>query len=306
MKIVKPNLFIPGAGKSGTSSLHEYLNLHTDIFMSKKKEPHFFSHDERYFNKNELEKYYKLFDEGKNAKYRGESSTGYMVFPNTIDRIKKNIENPKFIFVLRNPIDRIFSHYNWVDSLVGENLSLEKAIKKDFNKEPQSNINFEFGYRNYFQFGLYGKWLEQYYKNFDKKDILIILTEDLKKNPLQTINKCCDFLDISKFEEIPKISLNKTIYYKNASFYHNLIHLFNVPKFYNLIERYLPSFLFRIFKDAKHKTYLFIKRRQTINKPEKLTKYQKSWLKQLYSNDIKKLRELTKMNYSEWKDFENL
>ena len=47
---VLPNFFVPGAAKSGTSSLHEYLAQHSDVFMSDVKAPHFFSHDEKYSN----------------------------------------------------------------------------------------------------------------------------------------------------------------------------------------------------------------------------------------------------------------
>ena len=57
MTLVKPNLFIPGAAKSGTSSLHNYLNKHPDIFMSESKEPHFFSHTTKYSSRIEHKKY---------------------------------------------------------------------------------------------------------------------------------------------------------------------------------------------------------------------------------------------------------
>ncbi|HEY9134269.1 MAG TPA: hypothetical protein VIM85_00570, partial [Pseudomonadales bacterium] len=79
-----PNLFIPGSAKSGTSSLHEYLNQHPDISMSSEKEPHFFCIKR---NKKEAFEYEKLFENEK--KYRGESSTGYMVFHGVPERIKK-------------------------------------------------------------------------------------------------------------------------------------------------------------------------------------------------------------------------
>lgn len=112
--LTAPNLFIPGAAKSGSSSLHEYLKFHPDIFMSDIKEPHYFSHKENYYNRKS--EYYGLFENTRSYKYRGESSTGYMVFPGVIDRIKNDIGDAKFIFVLRNPIDRCFSHYHWVRS----------------------------------------------------------------------------------------------------------------------------------------------------------------------------------------------
>ena len=102
-----PNLFIPGAAKSGTTSLHELLDLHPNISMSCVKEPHFWTRLEfENFTKKDIGNYLSLFDEKKNAKYRGESSTGYMVFPSFIEHLKQHYDSqPKFIFILRNPID---------------------------------------------------------------------------------------------------------------------------------------------------------------------------------------------------------
>ena len=113
MNIKYPNLFIPGAAKSGTSTLHEILNYHPNISMSSVKEPFFWVNQNflHYTQKN-WDNYLSLFKEKKNATFRGESSTGYMLFPEFLDRIKiLEVENLKLIFILRNPIDRIYSHY---------------------------------------------------------------------------------------------------------------------------------------------------------------------------------------------------
>ena len=67
--MVLPNLIIPGAAKSGTSSLHEYLNLHPDISMSFKKEPHFFTLTEKY--EKGLGFYEGMWNENKKGKYYG-------------------------------------------------------------------------------------------------------------------------------------------------------------------------------------------------------------------------------------------
>lgn len=56
---IKPNLFIPGAAKSGTSSLHDYLGLHSEIFMSSVKESHYFIPGTNICDKTT---YYCLFD----------------------------------------------------------------------------------------------------------------------------------------------------------------------------------------------------------------------------------------------------
>ena len=90
-----PNLLIVGAAKSGTTSLHEYLKQHPDIFMSNHKEPHFLINND--IGKSrvhraviDLQSYQNLFTEGKELKYRGESSVMYLLFPEiSIGNIKK-------------------------------------------------------------------------------------------------------------------------------------------------------------------------------------------------------------------------
>ena len=96
--LILPNFFIAGAAKSATSSLNDYLRQHSEIYMSEVKEPHFFGWDKAY--QKGLDSYAFLFVDGTGFKARGESSTGYMVFPNVIERIKSTISEPCFIFIL--------------------------------------------------------------------------------------------------------------------------------------------------------------------------------------------------------------
>ena len=205
---IKPNLFIPGAAKSGTSSLHEYLNQHPDIFMSEKKEPHYFSHSKIFKDKKY---YYSLFAEAQTYLYRGESSTGYMVFPDVIERIKSEIHDPKFIFILRNPIDRCFSHYNWVRSFQAEHRSFRNAVKHEMNVEPKTDLKFfGKGYKNYFQSGLYGKWIERFIAAFGIEKIYFLTSEELNSNPLNTLNRIFKFLELKEVQIINEIRSNQT------------------------------------------------------------------------------------------------
>src|ERR1041385_6888829 len=115
-----PNLLIIGAAKSGTTSLHTYLNEHPQIFMARRKEPSFFllwDNPERialheregraevnFFST--LERYAALFVDGKEHKIRGESSTAYLANPECAAKIKQLIPDVKIIAILRNPVSR--------------------------------------------------------------------------------------------------------------------------------------------------------------------------------------------------------
>ena len=84
--MILPNLLIVGAAKSGTTSLHNYLSQHPDVFMSKHKEPHFLINNEIGLSRipkgiNKINDYSNLFLNSENYQYRGESSAMYLQFP---------------------------------------------------------------------------------------------------------------------------------------------------------------------------------------------------------------------------------
>ena len=189
-----PNLFIPGAAKSGTTTLHELLDLHPDIAMSATKEPYYWNHLEfDNFNDKKKEWYASLFSK-REAIFYGESTTSYMYYPNFIQNVKGNYKvEPKFIFILRNPIDRCYSHYHWMIGLGLEKSEFRNAVEKDLNNcfKP-----YHYYPNHYYHFGLYAKWLVPFYENFDRDKIKIITLDNLINNRLKTLNDCFEFLGL--------------------------------------------------------------------------------------------------------------
>jgi hypothetical protein len=293
-----PNLFIPGAAKSGTSSLHEYLNQHPDINMSKKKEPHFFC-DNR--SDDEWKEYLDMFDD--KYVYNGESSTGYMLFNSVINRIEEKITGAKFIFLLRNPIDRIISHYNWLEGIAAEDKTLLDAIKYDFDTEPNYHIHpVGPGYKNYYHWGLYYKYLKQFYKKIPAKQILIITTESLKNNPENTLNKCTDFLQLNRYEfDVSKKSnASVSVQHKRLYFFVNYVLSSNklVQKSYQL----LPESLKNRIKDIKRKKVDTLVTASTAFEDKEKMNIRVE-LKKYYLEDVENLKNLLKYKFPEWKDF---
>jgi hypothetical protein len=304
IKRKKPNLIVPGAAKSGTSSLHEYLNTHKDIYMSRIKEPHYFSNEHKYYYEKLW--YYSLFKTKDEFKYLGESSTGYMVLPNVIERIKKELNNPKFIFILRNPIDRLYSHYWWLRGQGYEMKSFKKAVLFDVDVEPiAGKTDGVIGYKNYFQWGLYGKWIKRYHENFPRRNIFIITFENLIKEPLKTMNSCFKFLDLKELDNIGNIQTNKTIIIKNAYIYGSLEKIARTNSFLkNLLRK--NDYIRKLSKSLLYK----IKKRKeklitNIEHP-KMDIESRIWAKNLYFEDFLILKEVTKMEFTEWEDFKSI
>ncbi len=143
----KPNLFIIGAAKCATSSLHTYLSAHPQIYMSRLKEPGYFSEPESSIIKkrpftvlgkttmkpyrNDMTSYLSLFEEAGDAEYVGESSTAYSQLPireGVSDRIHAFNKDARIIYLMRDPVDRAISHYWWNVQNEGEKRDLHSSI----------------------------------------------------------------------------------------------------------------------------------------------------------------------------------
>jgi hypothetical protein len=295
-----PNLFIPGAAKSGTTTLHELLNLHPEISMSKVKEPVFWNNKnfEKYIEQDWLN-YKKLFVE--KSKIYGESTTSYMYYNSFIDNINKNYKkSPKFIFILRNPIDRYNSHFWWM-----KGLGLEKnKIKNVLNIESQINFEeYDYYPKNYFQFGLYSKWIQRFIDNFGLENIKVITLEKLISNRLDTINSCFDFLGLKKLESIPEKNSNKTTRIKYSFLYH-FIRKSSIGKMnYTKIGKIFLSN--KSIDRIKNKLKDIITNWKTEEfEYEPLQSEDRHYLKDAgYYSDVEKLKEIFDYSFNEWKDF---
>lgn len=180
-----PNLLIIGAMNCGTTSLHYYLNLHPEISMTKEKELDFFIKEINY--KLGVDWYESHFN-NMNTKIRGESSPSYTKYPKfkgVPQRIYRLIPNAKLIYVVRHPIQRIISHYNHNFSKGREYRSLDDALSKLQNN-------------SYILYSKYYTQLKIYFRYFEKDKILILDSEDLYINRLDTLKKIFRFLEVNE------------------------------------------------------------------------------------------------------------
>ncbi len=306
-KLKKINLFIPGAAKSGTSSLHEMLKLHPEINMSTDKEPHFFSaHKGELESKENIAAYLQNFDFSKEFRYWGESSTGYFYF----EEFKRNFKvfaNPdaKFILILRNPIDRTYSHYNYLKSLGSEDLDFKSAVLRNHQEKPSpTDVLPELMMNNYYQYSLYGKWLSLFFESFKNENIKIILFENLKSQPLQTLNSCFDFLGLSKINKIHDIDSNKTVKIYFPKLYKSIrIFAFNKSKSRDVVKHLLPKNFRR--KHKKRITELLLNLLKTKKSLPTANDEERQWLYDLFKADVQQLKKVTGLPLDEWKEFRN-
>ena len=202
--MAKPNLLIVGAAKSGTTSLHNYLNQHYDVFMCDPKEPHFLINNEIGTERisvgvSEKIAYEKLFLDGENLKYRGESSVMYLMYPEiVIPKIKEYLGNDvKIIIMLRNPVERAYSGYQHVKRYnIKEDIS-EFRDAWDISEERYFSNPEMTPASRYKELGMYYNQVKSYLKNFN---VHIIIYEDYKLDIQNEMNKVFDFLEINQME----------------------------------------------------------------------------------------------------------
>lgn len=300
-----PDFLIIGAGKSGTTSVDNYLKQHPDIFVSPVKEPNFFGYELNtakdfegspqlnHYNSSvtNFDDYVKLFEKAAEEQVKGETSNTYMYHINAANRIKHYMPDVKLIAILRQPAERLYSRYLHLareNKLPTENFEdcLDKSsiwwVRNDLIKE-----------------GFYGHYLNNYFKIFDQSQIKVFLFEELKDNPEKLHKEIFQFLGVEdKFEIDFSITYNQSGFIKNPM----LDKLIGPNSFLFLgLKKLIPQKSIQKIKDNK---FLFKKvndlRSKNLTKP-KLSKELKCKISnEIYKEDIILLQNLINKDLSHW------
>jgi len=164
---VLPNLIVIGAAKCGTTSLHEYLDEHPEISMSREKELHFFV-DRKNWDRG-LAWYEAQFD--ASAPVRGESSPGYSAYPlyrGVAERMARTIPHARLVYLVRDPVERVVSHYTHRTVNWPEMGTLEEALGDPHIREWLVTPS------------RYWLQLEQYLEHFPAEQILVVDSDELR------------------------------------------------------------------------------------------------------------------------------
>jgi len=292
-----PNFLIVGAAKSGTSSLHNYLNQHPDIFMPtfknsiKVKEPRFLVKDKicgRVNHIDNFKEYKKLFN-NSSEKARGEASVFYLFFyEEAISNIKKYLgNNVKIIIILRNPVERALSAYNHVSRTSSEYLTFDEAIRTEKlryenNKKLTPMINYK-------SMGLYYKMVKAYLDNFNC--VKLIFFEDFKLNPLNSVKECFEFLNLNTNVEI---NVSQRFNSGGKRWLNNKYKwIYNSKKYFLKPLKYFVSFE----KRKKINTWFF--NRFTFENNQ-ISKKNKKYLINYFKEDVNRLSLLINKDLDHW------
>tara|TARA_E500000331_G_scaffold345752_1_gene383712 strand:- start:11356 stop:12258 length:903 start_codon:yes stop_codon:yes gene_type:complete len=291
-----PNLLIIGAAKSGTTSLHNYLKQHPELYMTDHKEPHFLINNEiglRRIHKavNNIEDYQQMFEGSSEYKYRGESSVMYLPFPQiAIPNIKKYLDdNVKIIIMLRNPVERAYAGYlHNIRYNTSESLPFEDAIKKSEDRY-HANKDMTPDTR-YLHVGLYYNQVKQYFDTFGK-NVHVIIYDDYVFDINKSIKELFYFLGVRNIQ----IDSSKRHMVGGWVFKNFLLRKLMIPKnsFKSFIKYLLPNTKFR--KQIRQGVM-----RLGSSKPPEISINMSTFLKSYYKEDVRKLSSLLGVNLNHW------
>jgi hypothetical protein len=199
---LKVNFIICGTQKGGTSALDSYLRGHPEICMANGKELHFFDTESNFLNvKPDYSIYHSAFSPKPSHKVLGEATPIYMYWYDAPRRIWQYNSNMKLIVVLRNPIDRAYSHWNMQRSRKIENSSFWDAMHIE-RARCREELPYQHRLYSYIDRGFYLEQLRRLWCYFPEEQILILRNEHLKNQPIDVLQDVCRFLQVTPFQKI--------------------------------------------------------------------------------------------------------
>jgi sulfotransferase family protein len=180
-----PNFLIVGAPKAGTTSIAAYLDGHPDVFIAREKEVHFF--DQHFENGPDW--YRGRFEGAQGERAVGEASPTYMNRDEWVARMAELLPDAKLIAVLRNPVDRAYSHYWWMRALYERRTFAEGARAEMSGAEDPPRFG-------YLAEGRYVEHLERLCRWYPRTSLAVVILEEMRRAPEEGFSALCRFLDI--------------------------------------------------------------------------------------------------------------
>ena len=279
---MKIKFIIGGAFAAGTSFLSAYLAKSQDVNLiksEKNSEINFFHFTEKY-SKGIL----WLSNYLKRKKINIDHSSLILTSDKAPKRILKYNSKMKFIFCLRDPVDRSYAHYRYTLLNGLENKQFNVSIKLENNRKKNLKGRWkEVSPYSYIYNSLYYKHLSRFYKLFPRKNILIVKSADLRNYPNKTLKKVFKFINIKfKKYELPSdfssgsvISLKKHLDLKKK-----------IDKEFNILVEYYRR---NTNPPKKFKEEFKILKSNLTKKYKKISTNQRKYISKLFKDDLKNL-----------------
>jgi hypothetical protein len=216
---MKPNFFILGAPKCGTTAMSEYLREHPNLFMSYPKEPKYFDSDLAFYRRWTPETYLDLFSAADPQKHlaAGEASVTYLYSRRAVGEILKFNPDAQFIVMLRDPLELVQSwHSQQVYTGQEDLVDFEQAWRAQSDRKSGGRIPFachEVKMLFYSELGKLGEQVERLLAQAQRRKVLFILFDDFAADPKKSYEQVLAFLGLplDGRKVFPRINEQKTV-----------------------------------------------------------------------------------------------
>lgn len=197
-----PRFFIIGAQRAGTRSLYAELSRHPDVQPARTEEVHFFS---LFFDRG-LRWFLSQFPPLAAGQMTGEASPYYLFHPLAPRRMHAVVPEAKLIVLLRDPVDRAYSHYQLEVRQGYEPLPFEAAIAAEEERlagevarilDDDTYVSFTHQHYSYLARGRYAEQLERWLARFPRQQLLVLRSETMAEDPGATYRRVTDFLSLA-------------------------------------------------------------------------------------------------------------
>lgn len=197
-------LIIGGTTKAGTTSLFSYLAAHPEVNPATFKETRFFL-DTKYpldskfrFDIDGLEKYSEFFNPNAKGRIRLEATPDYLYSEGCAEKIVGSLKKLKMIFILRDPIERLYSWYKFSqqDGLIEKKVTFEKYVQVQLNKAQDNSQDVPQHMRALVQ-GRYAEYVKRFMRVLGRENCLIVELKDLERSPIEVMSEICRFAAVS-------------------------------------------------------------------------------------------------------------
>ena len=309
---MKPNLFIVGQPKSGTTALHQFLGQHPEIYMSSIKEPHFFCADfhlesdhaygkQRFFDFRNESAYLQLFSKAKDVKIAGESSTNYLYSQVAAEKIYNFNPDAKIIIILREPAKFLYSlHSHYVKFTEENEADFLTALDLETKRKQEQCLSSRVmtpSYLYYSQRVQYYQQVKRYCDRFSPEQIKVVIFEEFKSENERIFREILEFLGV-KSDFIPEyeaVNVNKEVKFKAVN------NLINSPLVKSISKNLLSQEFNEFVRDNIVEKFLW-HQAPKASMPEDI----KAKLMQQYQSEVTKISELLDLDLvSKW-GYDNL
>ena len=287
-----PNFICLGAQKAGTTTLHDILKQHPDIYLPEDKEAPFFNEDETY-NKGLdwwMKEYFADYD-GK--KLLGVMTPEYLYYEEVPARIFNDCgPDIKLIVILRQPVDRAYSNYLMSKRRGYELLPFFEAIDQETERIKKGSL--ERNYLSYIRRSQYVGQIKRYLDLYKKDQILFLCFEtDIRENLKSTIQRVQEFIGVEPLDLNTDFKSNPAMEVRSSKFQQLFHRKFFAKSVYQFI---MPAGLRRRIREK-----LNVMNRKKLSSDNRLTKDEKKQVyARFFASEKEELESITGLDLNHW------